>query len=210
MIPYYEHAGITIYHGDWRDFKLPARWGGLLTDPPYGLNEAAGKNKSRTKLAVSKDYGNDTWDADPVSSEDISRVRQWADHHIIFGGNYFYLPPTKCWLVWDKVNGESDFADCELAWTNLPKAVRMYRYMWAGMLKEKPEFRTHPTQKPLSLMLWCLSHFPESVRDVVDPYMGSGTTLVAAKQLGLRCTGFEREERYCEVAAERLRQEVLF
>lgn len=225
MKPFYEEAGITIYHGDWRAYRLYQ--GGpfdlLLTDPPYGIGEAAGKNASRTKPfgtadsrrsspprpVAPKDYGTSTWDDVAPSNLDIAWMRSFAKSQIIFGGNYFGMPPSKCWLVWDKVNGASDFADCELAWTNLDKAVRQFRYMWNGMLKEQPEERFHPTQKPLALMKWCISQAPKSVQTIVDPYMGSGTTLVAAKAMGLSAVGCELEEKYCEIAANRLRQSVL-
>lgn len=116
------------------------------------------------------------------------------------------LPPSRCWLVWDKENS-GDFADCELAWTNLDKAVRIFRYLWNGMIKEQPEYRMHPTQKPLALMKWCITQAPTDVKSIVDPFCGSGTTLVAAKALGLSAVGVEREEKYCESAAIRLQQE---
>jgi len=208
MKPYYDHAGIIIYHADWREVPpdlLRAHL--LLTDPPYGLNEAAGKNKSRSNLAVAKDYGSADWDEEPPSDFELILLRDLAKWHILWGGNYFMLPPRKCWLVWDKVNS-GDFADCELAWTSLDKAVRLFRYMWNGMLKEFPEERVHPTQKPLALMKWCLTLAPKDVQSVVDPFMGSGTTLVAAKALGLTGVGCEREEQYCEKAAFRLDQEI--
>src|SRR5262249_44460370 len=115
------------------------------------------------------------------------------------------------WLVWDKDNGASDFADCELAWTNLRKAVRQFTYRWNGMLQEPgypKELRQHPTQKPEALMRWCLAH-AMPVESVLDPFMGSGTVLRAGKDAGLSATGVEREERYCEIAAKRLAQEVL-
>lgn len=225
MKPYYEEAGITIYHGDWRRCLL--HQGGpldlLLTDPPYGIKEAAGKNASRSKpfggkrnglshegrQILAKDYGVLEWDNEPPTPSDIAWMRSLAKYQIIFGGNYFGLPATKCWLVWDKINGASDFADCELAWTNLDKAVRQFRYMWNGMLKEQPEERFHPTQKPLALMKWCISQAPATVQAVLDPYMGSGTTLAAAKSFGLRAVGVDIEEKYCEIAANRLRQSVL-
>ena len=215
MKPYYEQGGIVIYHGDWRKIDVinnGDKYSLLLTDPPYGLNEAAGKNKSRGKLAVSKDYGNDTWDAEPIGDSDIFLLRCLAHRQVIFGGNYFNLPPSKCWLIWDKINGETDFADCELAWTNLNKAVRQFRYMWNGMLREGDDFRVHPTQKPLALMKWCIqqANGDNWVQTVIDPYMGSGTTLVAAKAFGLSAVGVEREEKYCENAVIRLQQEVLF
>lgn len=206
---YYEEEGIKLYNCDWRDMEpslLLAQ--AILCDPPYGLNEAAGKNKSRGKLGVAKDYGNDDWDSEPPSAEDIERLRTLAPHQIIWGGNYFHLPPSRCWLVWDKVNS-GDFADCELAWTNLDKAVRKFRFMWNGMLREGDDIRVHPTQKPLALMKWCLTHLPQDVKSVVDPYAGSGTTLVAAKAMGISCIGVERELKYCKDIVHRLQQDIL-
>lgn len=209
MKPYFEDlkAGIRIFNCDWRELDDETlRCDCLLCDPPYGLSEAKGKNKSRTKLAVAKDYGTSDWDDQPPSDFDLIRLRDLTKWQIIFGGNYFVLPPSKCWLVWDKVNS-GDFADCELAWTNLDKAVRKFSWMWNGMLKEQPEHRTHCCQKPLALMKWCLKQAPSDVKSVLDTYMGSGTTLVAAKALGIAATGCEREEKYCSDAVARLQQE---
>ena len=208
MMPYYEHANITIYNADWRELDDETlRCHLLLTDPPFGIGEARGKNKSRTKLAVAKDYGVSDWDDEPPSDFDLIRLRDLTKHQIIFGGNYFVLPPSKCWLVWDKVNS-GDFADAELAWTNLDKAVRIFHYMWNGMLKENPEYRMHPTQKPRNLFSWCLTQAPSDVRSVLDPYAGVGTTAVCCKAVGLSCICVEREEKYAEDGAKRLEQEV--
>lgn len=211
MKPYYEHGGQTIYLGDCIEI-LPqlGRFDLLLTDPPYGIGEAAGKNKSRGKLARAKDFGDLEWDNEPASDSDLLLARQIIAFQVIFGGNYFTLPPSPCWLVWDKVNGDSDFADCELAWTNRDSAVRMFRWQWAGMLQEnmaRKDVRSHPTQKPLGLMKWCLSLFP-TAKTVLDPFLGSGTTLVACKAMGLKGMGIEMHEPYCEIAAKRLSQEV--
>jgi tRNA G10 N-methylase Trm11 len=206
--PYYSEKDVTIFNCDWRELDDETLRSDLLCcDPPYGLSEAKGKNKSRTKLAVAKDYGTSDWDDEPPSDFDLIRLRDLTKWQIIFGGNYFVLPPSKCWLVWDKVNS-GDFADCELAWTNLDKAVRIFHYMWNGMLKENPEFRTHPTQKPLAVMKFALTIAPSDVKSVLDTFMGSGTTLVAAKALGIAAIGCEREERYCSDAVARLEQEV--
>jgi DNA modification methylase len=131
-----------------------------------------------------------------------------ARHSIIFGGNYFDLPPARCWLVWDKDNGATDFADCELAWTNLDKAVRRLTYRWQGMLQQPGaprEQREHPTQKPEAVMRWALSHVP-AAQTILDPFAGSGTTLVAAKRLGRKAIGIELSRAYCDVIVERLRQ----
>lgn len=212
MNPYYEQDGITIYNGDCREV-LPqlGRFDLLLTDPPYGIGEAAVRNKSRTKLAVAKDYGDAAWDNQTPEAWIFGLMQSITQYQIIFGGNYFPLPPSKCWLVWDKDN-TGDFADCELAWTNLDKAVRIIKWRWNGMLQEdmtRKEDRFHPTQKPLGVMKWAISQAPDVVLTVVDAYLGSGTTLVAAKSMGLVATGIELEERYCEIAANRLRQSVL-
>jgi DNA modification methylase len=207
--PYYEEEGITLYNCDWREVSPLIQADALVTDPPYGIGEAAGKNKSRTNLAVAKDYGNDVWDNEPPSSSDISWMRGLAEHQIIWGGNYFNLPPSSCWLVWDKVNGANDFADCELAWTNLDRAVRKFAWMWNGMLRDGDDVRVHPTQKPLALLKWCITLLPKEIASVVDPYAGSGTTLVAAKAMGIKAMGVEREEKYCREIVDRLRQQVI-
>lgn len=210
MNPYFfdSKANITIFNCDWRELPDEVlRSDLLLSDPPFGIKEARGKNKSRTKLAVAKDYGVSDWDDAPPSDFDLIRLRDLTKYQIIFGGNYFVLPPSRCWLVWDKVNS-GDFADCELAWTNLDKAVRKFSYMWNGMLKENPEYREHPTQKPVALMSFCLIMAPREVKTVLDPFGGVGTTALACKKAGLSCVLVEREEKYAEIAAERLRQEV--
>lgn len=175
-----------------------------VTDPPYGIGEAAGKNKSRGKLAVSKDYGNDAWDDKPVDPDLLKLVMAAGRWVVIFGGNYYAMPPASCWLVWDKENGASNFADCELAWTNLPKAVRRIRYMWNGMLRANGEPRgDHPTQKPVGVMKWALGHLIDS-HSVIDPFMGSGTTGVACASMGLKFTGIEREPKYFDAACRRI------
>jgi DNA modification methylase len=208
MTPYYEEAGIVIYHGDCRDWMPPCDL--LLTDPPYGIGEARGKNVSRSNAATARNYGVAAWD-DSVSPEAVALAVSVCRWQIVFGGNYYDLPPSSCWLVWDKDN-TGDFADCELAWTNLKKAVRKLRYRWNGMLQEPGcprTIREHPTQKPEAVMRWALMQAPPDVRTVLDPFMGSGTTLVAAKRLGRKAIGIELEEKYCEIAAKRLAQGAL-
>ncbi len=126
---------------------------------------------------------------------------------ILWGANHYAsrLPDTATWLVWDKREGgaSDDNADCEIAWSNAGGPARLFSHRWRGMVKasEREERRMHPTQKPIVLMRWCLG-FVNGL--VLDPYMGSGTTLVAAKLEGRKAIGIEIEERYCEIAAKRL------
>ena len=210
IAPYYEADGITIYNADCAAV-LPClpKFDLLLTDPPYGIGaDDYIRNLSRSKLTAARDFGDGGWDTRPPA-ELLDSCRERCHDSVVWGGNYFQLPPSSCWFVWDKDNGTNDFADCELAWTTSSKAVRKFRWRWKGMLKERPEPRVHPTQKPLALMRWCLSWFSQA-ETVLDPFAGSGTTLLAAKLEGRQCVGVEVSERFCEAAAKRLEQGVLF
>ena len=114
----------TLYLGSNEDILPAVSVDAVVTDPPYGINAAKKGTIGTSKNAKVKDYGASDWDSQPASSEQISLIRACSQHQIIFGGNYFHLPPSPCWLVWDKQN-TGDFADCELAWTNLDKPVRL-------------------------------------------------------------------------------------
>lgn len=187
----------------------------LVCDPPYGIGESAGKAKTRTSGLASRlrdasryrrDYGDLDWD-DQTEDDALAMAMAKARWSIVFGGNYYDLPPTSCWLVWDKLNGDTDFADCELAWTNLPKAVRRIRFLWNGcMRRERDIAREHPTQKPVDVMKWCIEHLPEPSRTILDPFMGSGTTGVAAVKLGRSFIGIEREPKYFDIACRRIEE----
>ena len=210
--------GITLIHGDCRDMlPLLPKVDLVLTDPPYGIRADQRQQKRANKqggaaLAPSKDYGDSDWDHSPLSLGDCSRLINYSKV-IIWGGQYHPLPCSGCWFVWDKVTGDNTYADCELAWTNLPGTTRMFRWQWKGMIQQRrgvdKEPRWHPTQKPVDLMQWCIQKAGEP-RTILDPFAGSGTTLRAAKDLGRKAIGIEIEEKYCKIAAERLRQEVLF
>lgn len=220
MKPYYDHASVTIYHGDARE--ILAAVGGIdlcLTDPPYGIGYRSNHNSSRRgKWARWVRYENmpgiigDDGPFDPAYLLGFPRV-------VTFGGNYFAsrLPDARCWIVWDKRDGISpnNQADCEMAWTNLDKPSRIYRHLWSGWLRAGEENvarseKLHPHQKPIALFRWIIDYADVPAGSlIVDPYCGSGTTLVAAKDLGHRAIGIEIEEEYCEIAAKRLGQEVL-
>ena len=197
----------TLYHGDCLEI-LPTldKVDAVVTDPTYGIKESAGKNKSRGKLAIAKDYGDDGWDNE-TADDAVYKSIEIATQSIVFGGNYYDLPPTPCWLIWDKENGASDFADAEMAWTNLKGAVtslqRIPPQHRSGMLRANNEKRgDHPTQKPVGIMEWAISKTISST--VLDPFMGSGTTGVACANLGRKFIGIELERKYFDIACERI------
>lgn len=179
-----------------------------LTDPPYGINENHSKVASRGKLARPIDYGEFDWDEKRLSEDYFIEMRRITKHQVIFGGNYYadFLPASASWIVWDKENGSNDFADVEMAWTSHKRAARLFRYMWNGMLKAKPETRYHPTQKPLDLFRWILQNYTEPTDTIIDPFCGSGTTGVACVLEGREFVGIEREPHYVEIARARIQR----
>ena len=208
MIPYYQDDACTIYLGDCRDI-LP----GLdpvdlvLTDPPYGIGDkwkggvGSGWGRAREQSQL-----RNVWDSARPNEDTVDLILAGAPKHIIWGGNYFadILPPSRCWLVWNKPERGFSLAEAELAWTNADNIVRVFD------ANRSDPGREHPTQKPLKLMKWCLDLVWAKDREtILDPFMGSGTTLRAAKDLGRKAIGIEIEEKYCEIAAKRLAQEML-
>lgn len=203
----------TLYCVDCREIlpTLP-KVDAVVTDPPYGIradrNLRANKQYGRA-VAPSRDYGTGAWDMAPPTQDFLNMVASTGEWKIFWGGNYFSFPPSPCWLVWDKDNGDNGYADCELAWTNLPRAVRKFRWRWMGMLQELggpfKEERQHPTQKPTRLMEWCLGLCPYA-NSVIDPFMGSGTTGVACMNLGRKFIGIEIEPKYFDIACKRVEQ----
>lgn len=180
----------------------------VLTDPPYGIKADLEMHKKSGQqygnaAAPKGNYDFSDWDSKAPPIEIFDMIRNLFKNQIIFGGNFFPLPPTRCLLIWDKQNGSNNFADCEVAWTNLDAPIRIKRHMWNGMLRKNGEERYgHPTQKPTEVMQWCLGF----VRgNFLDPFMGSGSTLVAGKELNRNGIGIEISEKYCEIAKKRLK-----
>ena len=206
MKPYYQRSGITIYCQDCSGFSL-AGIDLVVTDPPYGISHKTdykSRGRERLRTAHCNDYP-------PVQGDDGPfDPKSWIKKPCcLFGGNYFAdkLPTTSGWIVWDKRRPDNlDQATVELAWTNFVKGARIFRYLWHGCMRASKEKLFHPTQKPVALMLWILKLRWTPLGIVLDPYMGSGSTLVAAKQLGRAAVGIEIEEKYCEIAAKRLEQ----
>jgi site-specific DNA-methyltransferase (adenine-specific) len=200
--PYYQDDAVQIYHGDCREI-LP----GLepvdlvLTDPPYGLGDLWQGGKEAWPLH----HGQMSWDAKIV--DELPELITIGRQQIVWGGHLYPLPKSRGWFIWDKINCNDKWTSgqAEMAWSNLDRPIRVWRSHSPppAVLAAK----SHPTQKPVELMSWCLK-FTDG-QTILDPFMGSGTTLRAAKDLGRKAIGIEIEEKYCEIAAKRMAQEVL-
>lgn len=198
MKPYYEDDLVTLYHGDCREVTAWLEADVLVTDPPYGLGD---RWQGGTWGAAPMYADARRWDVKPDDADLLTMIGDRPA--VVWGGNYFALPPSRCWLAWIKNPAMNTMADFELAWTSLDKPAKAYT-----STRNPDGQRDHPTQKPVGLMRWTIGHMPEG--SVADPFAGSGTTLVAAKYLGRRAIGVELDERYCEIAAKRLAQDTLF
>ena len=186
-----------------------------IVDPPYGIGENGDKNHTRGKLAKAKDYksfsGNDLKPPDKEYFDELFRV---SKNQIIWGANHFIskIPfDSSCWIVWDKDNGDNDFADCELAWTSFDTAVRRITYRWSGMIQQNmnnKESRIHPTQKPIALYEWILSRYAKDGDIILDTHVGSASSLIACHNTNHKFVGFELDEYYYNLSKERLDNEM--
>jgi DNA modification methylase len=199
--PYYEEDGIMIYHGDCRELipMLP-KADAIITDPPYGIGFAAQPTKWQ-RLAGKLP---EAWDNSPAVF--ASALVELSPVVVLWGGNYFPLPSSRGWLSWYKPDAPPSMGHFELAWTNLDRVTRQIS---CSISQTNAERVGHPTQKPEAVMRWTIMQAAPDAVLILDPFMGSGTTLVAAKNLGRKAIGIEIDERYCEMAAKRLAQGVL-
>jgi len=195
----------TLYLGDCMDIlpTLP-KVDAVITDPPYGINKD-GQVRTTGGNGGRKAYEFLGWDGDRPSPEIFNLILNAAPLHCIWGGNYFsdLLPPTMRWLVWDK-GQRINQSDGELAWTSQQKALRICTMNRVELMTDGAQ---HPTQKPIRLMTWCIEQLG-SPQTILDPFMGSGTTGVAAIQLGRKFIGIEREAKYFDIACKRIEQAV--
>lgn len=185
-----------------------------ICDPPYGIGESGKTNKSRGKLAVAQDYkpfaGDDL---EPPPADYFSELKRVSKNQIIWGANHFcstFGGSSSCWIVWDKVTGASDFADCELAYTSFKTAVRVFRFQWSGMLQgdmKNKERRIHPTQKPVKLYDWLLKNYAKEGDRILDTHLGSGSSAIAAHYAGHDFVGCELDEDYYKAACQRFERE---
>lgn len=228
-----------VKNGDCMDFmrEYPDKHFDLaIVDPPYGIGENTGQDQSRNLNRVDrrsgkpivikhKGYQAKDWDHHPPDENYFHELARVSRNMIIWGANHYvdkipFLLDSPCWIVWDKCNGESDFADCELAWTSFNTAVRLFRFMWSGFCQGKSltegqinqgnkslcEKRIHPTQKPKVLYQWLLQNYAKPGDKILDTHLGSGSSRIAADQMGFDFTGFELDKDYFDASVKRFNQ----
>lgn len=207
---------ITLLNIDCMEYmsELPDKAFDLaIVDPPYGIGQGGDKNKSRSNLAIAKDYKSFAGgDLEPPNEDYFIELKRVSKNQIIWGANHFVsnIPSSSspCWIVWDKVKCSNDFkaADCELAYTSFSTAVRKFSFMWRGMIQgdmKNREIRIHPTQKPVKLYEWLLTTYAKQGQRILDTHLGSGSSAIAAYNLGFEFVGMELDEDYYTAACNR-------
>lgn len=186
----------TLYCGDCLDYMRGMDAGSVdavITDPPYGIGIS--DNPFRQKFTRMD------WDNQPASPDAIRELRRVSQAQIIWGGNYFELPPARCFFIWDKVQPENfSAAMVEMAWTSLDASAKLFKRHVVSYQKY------HPTTKPIELMRWCIELTTKRGDIIFDPFMGSGTTGVACMQLGRNFIGCEIDPAYYAIAEKRIRE----
>jgi site-specific DNA-methyltransferase (adenine-specific) len=185
-----------------------------IVDPPYGIKEDGRKNHTRSKLAKSSDYRERSqYDNAIPDDKYFNELFRVSKNQIIWGGNYFidHLKNTPCMIVWNKLNGDNDFADFELAWTSFDTAARFLNFRWAGMLQgnmKSKETRIHPNQKPLAVYRWIMEKYCNAGDKVLDTHLGSGSSRLAAHDLGIDFYGCELDADYFEDQEKRFKKHI--
>jgi site-specific DNA-methyltransferase (adenine-specific)/modification methylase len=203
MVKWVEIGDCKLALGDCRDI-LPTlgKVDAVVTDPPYGIGDkwdrAGGFSACGGKLWT----GESGWDNQTDEPALAAAMERSDGVAIVWGGNYYALPPSRGYLVWDKMQTGFSLADSELAWVSEPITPKTFRFARAQLASEGKE---HPTQKPLPLMSWCLGFLPKA-KIILDPFMGSGTTGVACVNLGRSFIGIEREPTYFDIACRRIEE----
>ena len=217
--------GMGQFPDDYFDLAFP--------DPQYGIGEAGKNHKSRNTPIKQKNgkylkaadpvYKPKIWDNKPPSIEYFKELHRISKNQIIWGINYFNLPKiytSKGRVIWDKINGDNDFSDCEIAYSSFHDSVRLFRYMWNGMMqgleinseiqqgnKKLNEKRIHCTQKPIKIYRWLLSKYASAGWKILDTHVGGGSSLIACELEGFQYVGFEIDPDYYKAATERIKRE---
>ena len=210
---HYRSGNILLLNGDcmevmkhisYKHYEL------ACVDPPYGRDINTYREQSKHKGLGIKKQWDLKWNKKPDTYyfQELARV---SEHQIIWGGNYFDLPVHEGWIVWDKVNGDTNFADCELAWTSFERAVRQFTFMWNGFIQgdmKNKEHRIHPTQKPVKLYEWLLTNYAKQGDKILDTHGGSFSLAIACYNLDFSFTGIELDESYHQAAVQRFNEHI--
>jgi site-specific DNA-methyltransferase (adenine-specific) len=184
-----------------------------IVDPPYGINIQKMNYTQNKKGGIAKrnnysSIGN--WDSETPTKEYFNELFRVSKNQIIWGGNYFELPLTKSWIIWDKKTEEkysNDFADCEMAWNSFDKPAKIVRYLWSGMLQpdmKDKQIRIHPTEKPYQLYKWLLDKYAKQGDKILDTHLGSGSIAIACHDYGFDLTACELDKEYFDKAMQRI------
>jgi site-specific DNA-methyltransferase (adenine-specific) len=180
-----------------------------IVDPPYGIGEDGGKNHSRGRAAKPTMYTAKNWDRETPNDTYFNELFRVSKNQIVWGANHFLAKTSPCWIVWDKQNGDNDFADCEMAWSSFGTAARIFQFRWAGMLQgnmKQKEIRIHPTQKPVALYKWLLDKYAKQGDKILDTHLGSGSIAIACHDYGFDLTACELDKEYFDAAMKRINQ----
>jgi len=181
-----------------------------IVDPPYGIGMDKTHFKTKSSNAKPTEYGKKDWDNAIPSKEYFNELLRVSKNQIVWGGNYFVenLTNSSCWVVWDKDNGDSIHADCELAWTSFNTSVKKVKWLWHGMRQQNmknKEKRIHPTQKPIQLYDWLLNRYAKKNDLILDTHLGSGSSRIAAYKGGFNFVGFEIDPEYYDKQEKRFK-----
>ena len=180
-----------------------------IVDPPYGIGAGSVNFQSGTRKKPSKFHKVNDWDNSIPTAEYWAELFRVSKNQIVWGGNYMteFLPPSRCWIFWDKGTGDNSYADGELAWCSFDKVVKKYSRFWSGgNAKERGDIdRVHPTQKPISLYEWILKEFAVEGNLILDTHLGSGSSRIAANKGGFNFIGFETDKDYYEAQEKRFK-----
>lgn len=217
---------ITFIHGDCMEFLKDCKENQFdlaIVDPPYGIGEGNKKNLTRTtytgfngqkkkRLIKPIDYGGNEFDFSIPDKEYFDNIFLNSKNQIIWGGNYMteHLPGSMGWVVWNKLNGDCDQSDCELAFTSFKRGCRKFDFKWHGMLQhdmKNKETRIHPTQKPVKLYEWLLMNYAKQGQTILDTHGGSGSIAIACHNLGYELTIIEKDKEYFDNMVKRFKQQ---
>lgn len=205
-------TNIRLYNADCMDAMREMRdkqYSLAIVDPPYGISEPVFRQGAKNKAAKNTAYHTEVFRQSIPSSEYFTELARVSTNQIVWGGNYFGLPGSRCWIVWDKDTMETQWADAELAWTSFTTSVRMAKIRWNGMLQhdmKNKERRIHPTQKPVALYRFLLKHYAKPGDTILDTHLGSASSAIAAYDMGFDFTGYELDPDYFSAAQQRFQR----